>query len=307
MFGVQIVAGRRDDGRIVEPSTVCEEMAESWDAVLGWMRRGYGRLKAMASWPYLSLEHPIRMAHRGSRDLWPENTLTAFSGAVDLGYRYIETDVRMTRDGVVVVFHDATLDRTTNGTGAIADWRWEELKHLDAGWGFKPEEDHPQRGVGVRIPRLDEVLKTWPAVHFNIDLKASGIEWAVAEVIVEAGRQDSTLVGSFHDRRIARFRRITGGGVATSAGPRVAAQAWVASRVGHRGPHPVAAYQLPYRSRVARIDRRFILAAHAAGAHVHAWTVNDAAEMRRLLDLGVDGIVTDRPDILNDVVKERLA
>lgn len=245
------------------------------------------------------------MAHRGSRVLWPENTMEAFAGAVALGYRYIETDVRMTADGVVVVFHDATLDRTTNATGPINGWRWEELRHLDAAWSFGPNNGYPLRAKGVGISRLDEVFAAWPDVHFNLDLKAPGIEWAVAEVIVAARRQDSTLIGSFHDRRIAKFRRVTRGEVATSAGPRAASQLWMASRVG-RWPRPsMAAYQLPFGSPVARLDRRLVLAAHAAGAQVHAWTVNDAADMERMLDLGVDGIITDRPDTLNEVIEGR--
>ncbi len=259
----------------------------------------------MKTWPYLSHEHPIRLAHRGSRHLWPENTMTAFAGAVGMGYRYIETDVRLTRDEVVVAFHDPTLERTTNGAGAIADWRWEELRHLDAAWSFDPAGDHPLRGDGIGIPRLDEIFATWPDVCFNLDLKAAGIEWAVAETIARAGRQDSVLVGSFHDRRIGKFRRITGGEVATSAGSAVAAAAWAASRIGRALRTAVAAYQLPYEAPGANLDERFVHAAHAAGAQVHAWTVNNAVDMDRLLDMGVDGVVTDRPDILNDVLRHR--
>lgn len=259
----------------------------------------------MPDWPFLAHEHPIRLAHRGSRELWPENTATAFGEAVDLGYRYIETDVRMTNDGIVVVFHDETLERTTNGRGRIVDWRWEELRHLDAAWSFAPERGHPLRNEGIGIPRLDDVFSTWPDVCFNLDLKAPGIEWAVAEVIARSKRQDSVLVGSFHDRRIAKFRRVSGGEVATSAGPRVAMSAWLASRTGRPIRTKVAAYQLPFEAPGFRLDRRFVDAAHAAGVHVHAWTVNGAVDMDRLLDMGVDGIVTDRPDVLNEVLRMR--
>ncbi len=195
--------------------------------------------------PYLALEHPIRMAHRGSRALWPENTMVAFGEAIDLGYRYVETDVRVTLDGVVVAFHDAELDRTTNAMGKISDWLWEDLRHLDAGWSYGAAVGYPHRGNGVGIPRLDEVLATWPDVHFNIDLKASGIEWAVADVITRARRRTSTMIGSFHDRRIAKFRRITRGEVATSAGPATVARAWAASRAGRSLPGSVDAYQVP--------------------------------------------------------------
>lgn len=256
--------------------------------------------------PYFSLEHPARLAHRGSRLLWPENTMTAFSGAVEgLGYRYLETDVRATRDGVLVTFHDETLERTTNGVGSIADWLWDDLRHLDAAWSFGAEEGFPFRGTGIGIPRLDEVFATWPEVNVNIDLKADGIEWQVAEAIIRSRRVQKVLIGSFSDRRIARFRRVTRGTVATSAGTAVSVAAWAASRAGRRLPSRPDAYQLPFAARGARLDRRFVDAAHASGAQVHAWTVNERTDMERLLDMGVDGIVTDRPDLLNEVLAAR--
>lgn len=252
--------------------------------------------------PYLSLEHPIRLAHRGSRVLWPENTMRAFQGAVDLGYRYLELDVRVTVDGVVVVHHDATLDRTTSGAGLLRDRTLAELLELDAAHHFAPEAEYPLRGTGERIPTLEQVLTTWPNVHVNIDLKAPGSEWPVAEVITRLGRQDSVLIGSFSDRRVARFRRITRGRVATSVGPTVAVRMWSASRVGRHVAHRADAFQMPYAQRGFQIDQRFIDAVHASGAHLHVWTVNDAGDMHRMLALGVDGIVTDRPDVLNEVL-----
>ncbi|CAN5517996.1 glycerophosphodiester phosphodiesterase [soil metagenome] len=252
--------------------------------------------------PYLALEHPLRFAHRGSRVLWPENTAVAFQGAVDLGYRYIETDVRITADGVVVVFHDPTLTRTTNGMGRVDAWAWDDLRHLDAAWSFGADRGYPRRGTGVGISRLDDVLAAWPDIHFNIDLKSPRMEWAVAEVIRRTRRQDSVLIAAFSDARIARFRRITRDAVATSAGPRTTARALVASRVGLPAPRGPVAYQVPFDNRALPIGRRFIDAAHAASAQVHMWTVNEENDMRRMLDAGVDGIVTDRPDRLNTVL-----
>lgn len=232
--------------------------------------------------------------------------MTAYAGAIEeFGYRYLETDVRKTRDGVVVMFHDATLDRTTNGVGAIADWLWEDLRHLDAAWSFGEEQGYPLRSTGVHIPRLEEVFGTWPGIHVNIDLKAPGMEWAVAETIVRARRREQALVASFVDARIARFRRITQGDVATSAGTALATAAWVASRVGRPVPRQPDAYQMPFQARGARLDRRFVDAAHAAGAQVHAWVVNQRDDMERLLEIGVDGIVTDLPDVLNEVIAAR--
>lgn len=255
--------------------------------------------------PYLSLEHPIRFAHRGSRVLWPENTMPAFQGAFDLGYRYFETDVRISRDGVVVVFHDKTLDRTTNGTGLVSDWLFEDLRHLDAAWSFGAEDGYPLRGTGVGISSLDELFATFPEVHLNIDLKGKGLEWPVAEIIGDHGRQNRTLIGSFVDRRIARFRRVTAGAVATSAGPSAVSAMWTASRRGRTIERPVVAYQVPYNYRSLKVDQKYVDAIHSSGAQIHCWTVDEATEIRRLLDMGVDGIVTDRLDILNDVMRER--
>jgi glycerophosphoryl diester phosphodiesterase len=263
----------------------------------------------MPTVPYLSAEHPIRFAHRGSRELWPENTWHGFDRAVeDLGYRYIETDVQVTKDGVVVVFHDDTLERTTNGTGAVADWLWEDIAALDAAYHFSPDgADFPLRGTGVGVSTLEDTFARYPDTFFNIDLKAKGSEWPVAEVVARCSRQDSVLIGSFHDRRIARFRRITKGRVATSAGPQAAMAMYSASRVGRTVHRKPVAYQLPHRMRGAKVDRKLVDAVHAAGAHLHLWTVNEPDEMRRLLDLGADGIVTDRPDLLNQVMEDRNA
>lgn len=255
--------------------------------------------------PYLSAEYPLRFAHRGSRILWPENTAEAFQGAVDLGYRYLETDVRVSRDGVIVAFHDATLERTTNGAGAVSDWDFEDLQRLDAAWWFDEANGYPLRGTGVRIRSLAEIFAVWPEALFNIDLKGPGLEWTVADVIKRHRREKSTLIGSFVDRRIAIFRKITRGEIAVSAGPSAALAMLMAARRGRTVRRPVAAYQLPFDYKGVQINGKLVDAIHRADAQLHTWTVNEAADMHRLLDLGVDGIVSDRPDILNDVLRER--
>lgn len=255
--------------------------------------------------PYLSAEYPLRFAHRGSRILWPENTAEAFQGAVDLGYRYLETDVRVSRDGVIVAFHDATLERTTNGAGAVSDWDFEDLQRLDAAWWFDEANGYPLRGTGVRIRSLAEIFIAWPEALFNIDLKGPGLEWMVADVIKRHRREKTTLIGSFVDRRIAVFRKITQGEIAVSAGPSAALAMLMAARRGRTVRRPVAAYQLPFDYKGVQINRKLVDAIHQADAQLHTWTVNEAADMHRLLDLGVDGIVSDRPDILNDVLRER--
>jgi len=256
---------------------------------------------------YFDIEHPIRFAHRGSRVLWPENTWHAFDLAVEgLGYRYVETDVQVTADGVVVVFHDDTLERCTNGVGKVNEWRWEDLRHLDAAYNFTPDgESYPLRGTGIGVPRLDDTFDRYPDLCLNIDLKAVGSEWAVAEVIKKMGREDTVLVGAFRDKRLARFRRITKGRVATSAGPRDSIAMYATSRIGRSVPIRGDAYQLPYRAKGFVVDKRLVDAVHAAGKQIHLWTVNEAREMVKFLDMGVDGIITDRPDTLNDVMEER--
>ncbi len=253
---------------------------------------------------FFSVEHPIRFAHRGSRVLWPENTLHGFGAAVDeLGYRYLELDLHLSADRVPMVVHDATLDRTTDGTGPVAARTVAELQELDAAHRFDPENDYPLRGSGITVPTLDEVYRAWPEVRLNIDLKASGEEWAVAEVIRANSAEHRTLVGSFSDRRITRFRRITGGAVAVSAGPVAATRMYLASRLGiPTRPRRVQAYQVSEQYAGFTVDRKLSEAVHRAGAQIHVWTVNEAEEIRRLFDAGVDGIITDRPDVLNEVL-----
>jgi len=246
---------------------------------------------------YLSHEHPIRFAHRGSRVLWPENTMVAFQGAVDLGYRYLETDVHVSRDGRVVIFHDDTLERLTDGAGRFEHHDWDELRTLDAAYRFRPDDGYPLRGTGIGMPLLEEAVTTFPDQMFNIDLKQRGIASTVAAAVRRLGIEDRVMIGSFWDRRIRVFRR-EAPGVATSAGPREVAAARFA---GLRGA--ADAYQVPERGSGLRVvTPRFIDGAHRNGKQVHVWTVDHPDDMRRLLGMGVDGIITDRPDVLNEVL-----
>jgi glycerophosphoryl diester phosphodiesterase len=225
--------------------------------------------------------------------------MVAFQGAVDLGYRYIETDVHVTRDGRVVIFHDDTLERLTNGEGAFTDLDWDDLRKLDAAHWFDADSGYPLRGTGIGMPLLEEAVTTFPDQMFNIDLKQPGIAGAVAAEVSRLGLEERVMIGSFHDRRIRAFRRAAPG-VGTSAGP-----AEVARSLARRPQQGIGAdaYQVPERgARIRLVTPRFIRRAHAAGKHVHVWTINEADDMRRLLDLGVDGVVTDRPDVLNEVL-----
>jgi len=269
----------------------------------GESQAGYG---PGAMRPYLSHEHPIRLSHRGSRVLWPQNTMPAFRGAMDLGCRYLETDLHVTADGKVVIFHDDHLDDLTNGTGKVWESEWGHLATLDAAYWFDPEHDYPLRGTGIGIPLFADAAGALPDALWNLDLKQRGIEQTVADEIARLHLEERVLIGSFHDSRIKRFRRIIKGTVATSAGPRETARALAAAAAGRAPGGPADAFQVPEGVGPLKVaGRRFVEAAHRAGKQVHVWTVNDPGTMHRLLDLGVDGIVTDRPDLLNEVLKER--
>lgn len=248
---------------------------------------------------------PVPIAHRGSRVLWPENTLPAFSGAVEMGYAHVETDLHLSSDGVLVCFHDHTLERTTDGAGPVETRTLAELKRLDAGYRHRREAEFPFRGRGVEIPTLEELLTAFPDVSVIVDLKSDGLEDPLARLLDKLDAHERLIVGSFSDARLARFRQVTGGGVATSAGP-TAARAWLlTSRVGRGMRGDAAALQIPTHVRGIRVvDAKLVSAARASGLQVHVWTVNTPPEMRRLLEVGVDGIITDRPDLLRDVMSE---
>ena len=232
--------------------------------------------------------------------------MEAFSGAVGLGYRHLETDLRVTGDGVLVCLHDPTVDRTTNGAGAITEFTFEELSRLDAGFRHLGVDGRVFRGRGIRVPTLEEAVLAYPEVSFIVDLKTENLVGPLHELIERIGLHERLIVGSFSDRRLQEFREASGGRVATSTGATLARSWLVASRVGRGVTGEASALQLPRHSRGLRvIDRKLIESAHAHGLQVHVWTVNGRSEMGELLDLGVDGIITDRPDVLKEVLEGR--
>jgi len=245
--------------------------------------------------PYLDAPLPLAFAHRGGAADGDENTAEAFARAIALGYRYVETDVHATADGVPVVFHDASLDRVTGTAGRVADLRWADLATVRIG------------GAGA-VPRLDDVLGAWPQVRFNIDVKADTAAAATVDVIHAGAAADRVLLASFSDARLARLRTLAGPRVATSLARgevlRLRISSWAGTPL--RLPASAVAAQVPVRhGRVPLADRRFVARAHRLGLQVHVWTVDDPAEMHRLLDLGVDGIMTDRPELLRQVYAAR--
>ncbi|HEY6628952.1 MAG TPA: glycerophosphodiester phosphodiesterase [Acidimicrobiia bacterium] len=249
---------------------------------------------------------PIAIAHRGSRELWPENTMEAFSQAVALGFRFLETDLHVTADGVLVCIHDDTVDRTTEGTGPVSGFRFEELAGLDAGFRHNAAGGYPFRGAGVSVPSLEEAVTRLPDASFVVDLKGEGQVDLLAALIERLSLHDRLIVGSFSDQRLDEFRSATGGRVATSSGPMLSRMWLLTSRVGRGAGGQASALQLPTQVRgIKVVDKRLVDTAHNNGLQVHVWTVNDPAEMESYLDMGVDGIISDRPDLLRDLLISR--
>lgn len=249
---------------------------------------------------------PVAIAHRGSRTLWPENTDLSFQAAYELGYRHFETDLHLSADETLVCFHDPTLDRTTNASGRVNDLTLTELQALDAGYRHGSSDGFSYRDRGVRIPTLEWLLETFPDTSVVVDLKSDGSASHLARLVHDLEAHDRLIVGSFSEARLAEFRSLTRGRVATSVGPATARKWVLASRVGRGVRGEAVALQLPVRARGIRVvTPRLVEAAHRAGLQVHVWTVNDSEEMIRLLDIGVDGLITDRPDVLKDLMIER--
>ncbi|MFF7857706.1 glycerophosphodiester phosphodiesterase family protein [Streptomyces sp. NPDC007904] len=244
--------------------------------------------------PYLDHPGPIAFAHRGGAADGLENTVRQFRCAVRAGYRYIETDVHATRDGRLVAFHDATLDRVTDGAGRIADLPWRDVRDARVA-GEEP------------VPLFEELLDTFPEVRWNVDVKAEPALLPFLELIERANAWDRVCLGSFSEARLVRARRLAGPRLATSYGTRgvlhLRLRSW-GLPAAVRGS-AVAAQVPETQSGIQVVDHRFVRAAHACGLQVHVWTVNEPERMHRLLDLGVDGIMTDHIDTLRKVMEDR--
>lgn len=244
------------------------------------------------------------MAHRGGAGLWPENTMLSFERARDLGVDVIELDVQSTSDGALIVMHDATVDRTTDGTGHVNDLTLAEIKKLDAGSRWSPDgmKTFPWRGQGVKVPTLEEVFTRLPEMRFNIEPKQERPSLAkpLCGMIREKGMINKIIVGSFRQTVLDEFRRECPE-VATSASPNEVSEfigLYKAKRDARHSP-VMKALQVPeYFGGVQVLNKDFVEAAHLRSLQVHAWTVNETASMRRLIEIGVDGIMTDYPDRL---------
>lgn len=251
---------------------------------------------------------PLVIAHRGGAGLWPENTLYAFERAAASGVDVIETDVRATSDGELVIFHDESVARTTDGAGPLDALTLAELKRLDAAYRFTTDggKSFPLRGQGVTVPALREVFAALPHMRFNIEPKSGTPSLAapLCRLIRESEMTGRVLVASFTGSTLAEFRRECPE-VATSAATGEAMSFLSLYEAGLAASYSPAmqALQIPERAGGLRVlTRDFVEAAHARNLRVHAWTINDEGDMRRLIDTGVDGIMTDYPDRLMRVL-----
>ena len=239
--------------------------------------------------PFLDWEGVLAFAHRGGMSEAPENTLDAFQHAVDLGYTFLETDVHLTSDGVLVAFHDADLERTCGIKGKINDLSWDAVSEA------KVDGTHP-------IPQFTDLLDAFPHARINVDCKSDEALQPLITLLSERDCLDRICVGSFSDRRLRAVRKAFGKRVCTSLGP------VETTRLTAGAPIPKGVYAAqvpPTAGKLPLVTERFVSRTHRRGLQVHVWTIDDADEMNRLLDLGVDGIMTDKPEVLKAVLETR--
>jgi glycerophosphoryl diester phosphodiesterase len=246
-------------------------------------------------------DRPLVFAHRGGARLAPENTMPAIDNGMALGADGLEIDVQLSADGIPVVIHDTTLDRTTDRTGAVSALTAAELARVDAGYHFERDGTHPFRGQGIGVPRLDDVLAKYPQTRVIIEMKGGQpqLAHAVAASIRKAGAVDRTCVGSFYQGSVDAIRAADPE-VVTSASQSEAR--WTLHRSWVRWPWVSAqryvAFQVPeYAGRMRVVSKAFVRQVHKQGHVLQVWVVNERDDIRRLLDWGVDGIISDRPDV----------
>lgn len=250
--------------------------------------------------PYLAVPAPVALAHRGGAREAPENSLRAFRRAVSLGYQYIETDIRATADGVPVVFHDESLQRVTDRVGRIRELPFREVRKAHI-------------GNAERIHSLKEVLDHFPGIRFNIDIKEDNAVEPVLDLLGKADYLDRVCVASFSWARLRAVRARFGSAVCTALAPPEVGALVTRSRLGRLSwasrfvlPDGPSCVQIPRRSsRLRLVTPTLVRLAHERGWQVHVWTIDDPAEMHGLLDLGIDGIMTDRPSVLRQVLDSR--
>lgn len=260
---------------------------------------------------YLARRRPRVFGHRGAAGVAPENTLPSFALAAALGATHLELDVHATCDGEIVVLHDPLLDRTTNGEGPVRERRWAEVAALDAGWHFTHDgRSYPYRGQGVRVPRLADLIAAQPDLPLNIEIKQADppIVDATLDVLRRGGALERTLLAAEDDGIMAAIRAAAGDMVVTgmSVGDVLGfMDRWMRDDWSGYTPPGVALQVPPAHGDAEIVTASTVAAAHRVGLEVHVWTINDAAEIERLLDLGVDGIISDLPGLVATAVARR--
>ena len=249
------------------------------------------------------------IAHQGGDRIWPSNTLYAFEQAAELGVDVLELDIHASSDGALVVIHDDTLDRTTNGSGLVKEMTLSDLQALDAGYHWSPErlgETFPYLGQGVRIPTLLEVFEAFPEYKINIEIKQlePSIAAPLCSLIRSQGRELDVMVVSFHAEAMKTFRQDCPE-IATAATPAEIRNFYILTRLflDRFARAPAEALQVPeYQGGLQIVSKGFLEAAHRKNMQVHVWTVDEVSDMERLIALGVDGVMSDRPDRLMRVL-----
>ena len=242
---------------------------------------------------FIDHRFPIAFAHRGGALDAPENSLTAFKLASSMGYKYLETDVHATKDGVVIAFHDHVLERVTDSVGVIADLEYAEI----ASAKINGEE---------RIPLLIELLEEFPEARFNIDPKHDGVVDPLIKIIQSTKAIDRICIGSFSDTRIGRIAKILGENLCTGMGPRGISKIQLGRFVNRLEIPSGDCVQVPMHVKgVPLITPKFVERVHSLGKVIHAWTINERNDIEKLLDYGVDGIMTDRLDVLKSTFTDR--
>jgi len=244
-------------------------------------------------WAYLDHPVPFGIAHRGGNTGPPENTVAAFAAAVEMGYLYLETDVHLSSDGVLVAFHDDDLSRLVGHDAAIGDLRWDEIREIDL-------------GDGHHIPRLEELLDAFPTSRFNIDPKSDQAVEPLASMISEYGLVDNICIGSFEQDRIDRAQALLGPSLCTSPATPGALRVVAAALFWPRWKSRYGCLQIPPRwKRLPLTSSWFIRRVQRMGMQVHYWTINEVPEMHHLLDRGADAIITDNVVELAAVLEQR--
>lgn len=262
---------------------------------------------------YRDIDRPLVIAHQGGDGVWPGDTLYAFENAVQIGADVLEMDAHITKDGQIVLMHDEKVDRTTDGTGLIEDLTLDQLKGLDAAYKWSNDEGKtfPYRGQGIQVPTLEELFQRLPEMRYVIEIKLTGnpIGKPLCDLVREYGMQDKVVIASFHDGAMKNFRE-TCPEVATSASRGEVTTFVLLGKIflsGSVAPQ-YESIQPPYdpvdSKNIPIMTKRFIREAHAKNIAVEPWTVNDPRLMKQYIEWGVDGIMTDRPDLMVEVLQK---